>query len=196
MARLPANLKMSRDGLADLMASLTTLANSEVLVGFPEETTERGDAEEIEESKGPITNAALGYIHDNGSPEVNIPARPFMIPGIENAKEAVTDKLGQMARAVVTKGAGADRVAQGFEQVGSIAELAIKNKINEGIPPPLSEYTLQERARKGRKGAKEELALRAKGEEPGTQLAKPLVDTAQMRNSVKYVVRARRARAE
>lgn len=196
MARLPANLKMSRDGLADLRASLATLANSEVLVGFPEETTERGDAEEIEESKGPITNAALGYIHDNGSPEVNIPARPFMIPGIENAKEAVTDKLGQMARAVVTKGAGQDRVAQGFEQVGSIAELAIKNKINEGIPPPLSEYTLQERARKGRKGAKEELALRAKGEEPGTQLAKPLVDTAQMRNSVKYVVRARRARAE
>ena len=33
-------------------------------------------------------------------PERNVPARPFMYPGMENAIPAVTDKMQQMATAV------------------------------------------------------------------------------------------------
>lgn len=50
----------------------------EVLIGIPMSTTERPDGE--------ITNAELGYIHEYGAPEANIPARPFLIPGVESVK--------------------------------------------------------------------------------------------------------------
>lgn len=183
------------------MAAVMLLADVEVLVGFPEDTTARQE-DSGTTAKGKaglgvaseITNAALGYIHDNGAPEQNIPARPFMAPGIKNAQDAITDKLGQLLGAVVKKGAGANLVARGMTQVGIIAKLSIQRKINEGIDPALAESTLKARARKGRKGAQRELDNRAKGLPESTQLAKPLVDTGQLRNAVNYAIRSRKKR--
>ena len=184
-------LRIKAGNLDKLVADVLLLADVEVLVGFPEETTERDpDAE----SKG-ITNAALGYIHDNGMPEQNIPARPFMEPGIKDAQDAITDKLSQVLRAA-SQGRGAGVVETGMHQVGLIAKLAIQNKINEGIPPPLADSTLRQRARKGSKGAKAELARRAEGNAPSMAAAKPLIDTAQMRNAVNYVIRSRKKRSK
>ncbi len=187
--------KPSAAKFEDMIEALSTLADVEVLVGFPEETTERGD-EENGGASG-ITNAALGYIHDNGAPEQNIPQRQFMAPALEEAGPAITEKLGQTLRAVVRSGGDAGKVEQGMHQVGLIAKLAIQNKINEGIPPPLADSTLQARAARGRKGAALELKLRKKGlAAPSTVLAKPLVDTAQMRNAVNYAIRSRKKRSQ
>ncbi len=175
-----------------MLTALSTLADVEVLVGFPEDTSGRSGEEGA--SVG-ITNAALGYIHDNGAPEQNIPPRPFMGPGIDEAKDAIETKLEQVLKAVVQKGADASTVEAGMHQVGLIAKLAIQNKINEGIGPPLSDATLQRRAAKGRKGAALELSLRRKKlAAPSTVLAKPLVDTGQMRNAVNYAIRSRKKR--
>ena len=81
--------------------NLRLLADLEVLVGFPEDSTERDETATTEEGKEPITNAALGYIHDNGAPEVNIPARPFMKPAIEENKEKIERALsGAMRQAM------------------------------------------------------------------------------------------------
>jgi hypothetical protein len=85
-------------------------------------------------------------------------------------------------------------VDKGLHKVGLRVATSIKKKINEGVPPPLSEYTLRERARRGRKGAKQELANRASGMAPSTQLAKPLIDTGELRNSITYVIRSRKDR--
>lgn len=188
---LPPNLKMVRDDLESLRSQIEELTELEILVGFPEETTGREASEDEPEG---ITNAALGYIHDNGEPERNIPARPFMIPAMQEVEGRVTEALTQTARRVLlARGKRKVDVAVYFERIGSIVELAIKNKINEGIPPPLSDATLRARAARGRMGAMWELAWRAAGAPPGVDgLAKPLVDTAQMRNSVRYVVRRRR----
>lgn len=194
--KLPANLRLTRNNTEKLVNSIQRMAGREVLAGFPEESTDRDMETEDETDTKPITNAALGYIHDNGAPEQNIPARPFMLPAMQEAAPKVTEKLTQVMRRVVTGGTkksfSMDLVDVGLEQAGSIAELAIKNKINEGVPPPLAESTLKARAARGREGAKEELKRRAEGNAAGTDLAKPLVDTAQMRNAVKYVVRPRR----
>ncbi len=150
------------DNLDAVRAELEELAMSEVLVGFPEETTDEG--RDPAEDGQPLTNAALAYIHDNGAPEVNIPARPFMIPAIEGAQKQIADQLARTARQVLVSSATGPllpgTVARGLAGVGIAAERAIKMKINEGIPPPLSEYTLRERARKGRKGAQAELDAR------------------------------------
>ncbi|HCN2843789.1 TPA: hypothetical protein N6R16_004997, partial [Escherichia coli] len=49
--------------------------------------------------------------------------------------------------------------------------------------------TVEARARRGRKGATLELARRVAGESPGTDLAKPLIDTGQYRRAITHVVR-------
>jgi len=176
-----------------LLESLKHLADQDVLVGFPESNAERQASEDGKPVD--ITNAALGFIHDQGAPEANIPARPFMDPGIRSAQDQISAKMGQVLKAVITKGAGPDVVDQGLAQVGIIASLAIMNAINEGPPPPLADSTLRARARRGRKGAALELKLREKQlAAPSTVLAKPLVDTGEMRNSVTYAIRSKSKR--
>lgn len=189
--KLP-NLKVIGSSVDEVRAMLVLLAKRELLVGFPEDTSERKADEE-----GPtdITNASLGYIHDNGAPEQNIPARPFMIPGMEAAVPAATARLTAIAKAVLAR-QGVEAIEQGFEQLGLKVQASLRRKINEGIPPPLSEWTLRDRARRGRTGAMWELAWRAAGAPEGTELAKPLIDTGQMRNAVNYVVRDRKKRSK
>lgn len=181
----------NRGSLNQIKAAIRALAFSEVLVGFPEDTTAREDL-----GVQGITNAALGYIHDNGAPEQNIPARPFMVPAMADAQEPVSEMLGQLAEKVVRTN-NPLLIERGLHIVGMRAELAIKNKINEGIPPPLADRTLRERNRrtkKGSKSAQKEMARRAQGLAPSTEFAKPLIDTGAMRNAVKYVIRARKER--
>lgn len=194
-ANKPGNITVKGVGIEDLVASLLELADAQVLVGFPEDGEARQDAKEP-------TNAQLAYIHDNGAPEANIPARPFMVPGLEEAKDKVADKLVQTLKAVLREGVGGDGMAkarQGLEQVGFIAANSVKRAINAGVPPPLSDYTLRARMKSGRKdgggarkGAAQELDRRWDGQEPSVEFAKPLVDTGQMRNNVTYVVRSRK----
>lgn len=194
------HIRKGRQSLEQLAESLRILADAEVLVGFPEETADRqgdlslGEDGKVQDSGSDITNAALAYIHDNGEPAVNIPARPFMVPAMEECEAEVTGKMSQIVAAVVKRGAGATVVEQGLHQVGLIAKLAIQNKINEGIPPPLADSTLRKRAKRGRKGAGIELLSRSQGYEPSMDFAKPLVDTARMRNAANYVLRSRKKR--
>lgn len=194
MAR-PSNLKVTRDDLDAVRAEIEALADLEVLVGWPDETTD--DREGVEDGqKAPITNAALAYIHDNGAPEVNIPARPFMKPAIEEAQDKITAQLVRVAKlAMAPKEQRRGATARGLmDAVGLAAQRAVVAKINEGVPPPLADYTLKQRAKRGRKGAQQELDQRAQGLPPGTDLAKPLVDTAAMRNACTYVIRSRSER--
>jgi hypothetical protein len=193
-------VKINKTNLEEVVKGLQLLAGVEVLVGFPEETTARKDEDGI-------TNAALAYIHDNGAPEAHIPARPFMTPAMEEAQDKIQAGLSGAMRQALRGDALALEMA--LHAVGLIAKLAIMKKINEGIPPPLSEYTLKARARRGKKSsialaAKIELDRRAEmrkhGEDPFLDMeaalttAKPLIDTAAMRNSTQYVIRSRKQR--
>lgn len=176
--------------LADISDSLKLLAGVEVLVGFPDDTADRGG-----EDDGPITNAALGYIHDNGAPEANIPARPFMAPGIANAQDKLTDKLGQVLRKVVRGQGGAELVEAGLMQVGLIAQSSIQAAIGDGPPPPLADSTLRARRRKGSKGAADELNAREYGMTiVGAGGVKALNATGQMKKAVSFAIRERNKR--
>ena len=189
-------IKKGPQSLQQLRESLMLLLDVEVLAGFPEETTERPDDPDDPEAKKGITNAALAYIHDQGQPEVNIPQREFMAPAMHDAQGEIADGLSAVLVEVVNKGAGPLAVEQGMHRVGSIAQLAIQNKINEGIDPPLADSTVRARARKGRKGAKEELANRRKGLPPSKDLAKPLVDTGELLKAANYAIRSRKKRSK
>ncbi len=179
MAKSP--LSITGKEVSDLVAAVQTLARVQVLVGFPAE-------EEVAREDSSINNASLGYIHDQGAPEANIPARPFMEPGIASVQDRIDAEFERMALMVLSRASAAD-LEPHYHKVGLIAKLAIQNKINDGVPPPLANSTLAARARRGSKGARLELEQRRQGVAPGTSLSKPLVDSGQMRNAVNYVLR-------
>lgn len=187
-----SGLKVKVDNLPELRQSIGLLLAHEVLVGFPEDTTERKDPESM---AGGITNASLGYIHDNGAPEANVPARPFMIPGITSVLPTITNTLVRMAEFGLS--GRPNKIQEGNERIGLMAVGAIQAYITAGIGPPLADYTVAQRAKKGRKGAQAEQNRRAAGygaSAPGAGLVTPLIDTAEMLKSLNYVVRLRAAR--
>lgn len=192
VVRIRNGVTIDGKGMAALVEQLKELASLEVLVGFPEDTAHR-DTDE-----GP-TNPQIAYIQDQGAPEQHIPARPFMKPGIESVQAKLAYKLRRTITAVLEN--KSDALQIGLTQVGITAVLGIQNKINEGIPPPLAEATLRGRLRSkrrdgagARKGAAIELDRRWDGQVPSVEFAKPLVDTAQLRNAVSYAIRRRRLR--
>lgn len=174
---------MQVDRLKEVLQSINGLVDKQVLIGVPDSTAGRKD-------KGaPLSNAEIGYIQETGAPEINLPARPFLVPGVAAAQSKTLPQLQKGVEAALD--GDIDAVQRRLSSAGLIAQSSVRKRINSGITPALSEATLRERARRGRKGAKEELARRAAGEKPGTELAKPLIDTGQLRNSITYVIRKR-----
>jgi len=173
-------VRVTKDILAEVVRSINNLVKKDVFVGIPDTTTERDDSE-------PVNNATLGYIHENGSPVRNIPARPFLVPGVEDAQERIGQRLNKAAKAALNS--QRRKSDDELEAAGMIARDSVKRKINSGDFEPLAAATLRARAAKGRKGAQAELASRAAGNAPNNDNARPLIDTGQLRNSINYVVR-------
>lgn len=171
--RFGATVKVDR--VQALLRDLLNLSKKQVLVGVPESTNPR--------KEGTMGNATLAFIHDNGSPLANIPARPFMKPGIRNCQENVNKELFAVAQAYLDKdGVTVDRR---LHRAGMIAQNSIRKVINEGEGfSPLKRGTQLARLRK-RKAAKK--WTKEKREE-SMESMRPLVDTGQLRSSITYVV--------
>ncbi len=155
-----------KDDSARIVAAIRALASKRVMVGVP-----AGEALRKPEAGEPSTvnNAMLAYIHENGCPAAHIPPRPFLKPAVTALQPEIERGL-KNAAALALKGdeAGVDKALHGL---GLIAQAAVRNKINEGIPPPLAESTLRARRARGRTGTKS------------------LIDTGQLRNAITYVIR-------
>jgi phage gpG-like protein len=132
-------LQVGKQGSKILMRAVDRLVKTEVLVGFPEGGAPRDD-------KSPLTNAAIAYIQEHGAPEANIPARPFMAPGIETAKNQITAALRRAAQAGMDGHEAG--VEAGQKAAGMAAVTSIKLMITDGIDPPLAPKTLAARKRK------------------------------------------------
>lgn len=119
--------------------------------------------DDARENSGTITNVELGTIHEFGAPDAGIPERSFLRAGIDENKSelnTLTDKLlGQVLD-------GKESIPRALGLIGQKAVAVIKNRIAEGIEPPLKTKTIN------RKGS-----------------SKPLVDTGQLVNSITYEVR-------
>ncbi len=163
MASKPG-VRMTLDRVRQAQAAVRAIGRDRVLVGIPAENAFRTDTKEP-------TNAALGYILDRGSPARNIPARPWLIPGVQNAQQEIGERLESSIRR--TLAGDIMDVDRTLHTVGLVAQNAVRQKITDGPFVPLSPVTLAKRRAKGRTGTK------------------PLIDTTQMRAAVTYVVRAR-----
>ena len=171
------------DRVGLVLGAISALADKQVLVGIP---ASRGVRRE-----GQVTNAMIGYVQERGSPARGIPARPFLVPTVKALRSQIAERLGAAGQlALAGNDQGVDRSLHGL---GLMAQNAVRNAINAGIPPPLADSTLRGRIRNRTsiKGAMAELKRRAAGEAPGIDLAKPLIATSQLLRSITYVIRSR-----
>ncbi len=149
------------DNAHGIAAAISDLANTRVMVGVPASKTFRKPEEGEPGETSPINNAELAYIHEHGAPEANIPARPFMQPGIESVQPMIAAGLLKAGEAAFA-GKPGERDRQ-FNAVGLLTQAAIRNKITDGPFVPLALSTIKARARAGQKGAKQYLKLRGEG---------------------------------
>lgn len=175
------SVKITHDGLRDLFDAVKKLTQTQVLVGIPESANTR-DGEDI-------GNAALGYIHEFGAPEANIPARPFLVPAIESMQDKVITRL---RRAGVAALDGKPQEMQNqFNRLGLEAVKVVKDKLEDGPFVPLAEST--KRARLTRTKAYQNASLKTRqkmmknflGDPEGIR---PLIDMGKMRDAVTYVI--------
>lgn len=172
-------VKVTHDFTKQVMASLSAIAReqtTEVLVGIPGSGVDRKDGKKI-------ANAELGYIHEFGSTVKNIPPRPFLVPGVDSQQEEISVELQNgLVKAI---GGNHSQLATSFKRAGTIGRDAVKSFIKAGNFEPLSDVTLRRRLAKRRKKSKKITLEQVRAS------TTPLIDTAEMLNSVTFVVRPR-----
>lgn len=159
-------VKITQDRLKDILKSVKALNKSEVLVGVPDINAER--EREPGETGPPASNATIGYAMEFGVPEKNIPARPFLIPGVRSIKDQAIPRLKKAGAAALS--GDSKQVTKSLIGVGIMGQSAVQKKITEGPFDPLAERTLKAREARGRTGTK------------------PLLDTGQLRQAITFVL--------
>lgn len=162
---------ITKDVLDRVLSSITTLTKRQVLVGVPSDRAYRNP--ETGETE-PASNALIGYAMEFGLPDQNVPARPFLVPGVESARDTVVAQLRKGAVAAsspTTSVNGHETAEKALAAAGMVAQAAVRAKITAGPFVPLAPSTIAQRRARGRTGTR------------------PLIDTAQLRNSITFVVR-------
>lgn len=195
---------VTQDFTASLRRAIRVLTETSTLVGVPSDAEQPhlganpGPNVRVEGGKPHITNAALAYIHTHGAPEINLPARPFLMPGLQDKKDEIVERLQYGATAALKGDYGTvDRV---FDQIGLIGQSAARRKIAEGIPPPLRPATVAARRRRSKgssyrrkASAQAQEALNASFDAGIVSMAEspttPLIDTGSLLASITYVKR-------
>ncbi|BBR60330.1 hypothetical protein [Klebsiella sp. WP4-W18-ESBL-05] len=178
------------DNAQAILDALRSLTKKDVLVGIPEEDSEREDV--------PFGNAGIGYVNEYGSPAQNIPPRPHLIPGVKSVEEQTVPQLKAAAQAALDGNAtGAERA---LNRAGTLAANGVRRYMTITGFTPLADSTVEARARRGRKGAKAELARRSadgkinainpdSGQLISNENVRPLIDTGQYHRAITHVVR-------
>lgn len=189
---MPPRVTITKDRVNVVIGAITQLVGKQVLVGIPE----ANGARQNDESTDHPTNALLGYVHENGSPRRNIPARPFLVPGVHKAINAYMPHLrGAASAALDAKPEIADKE---LVSAGLIAEASAKREITTGNFVPLKPETVAwrflQRGTKTRRASEERyLDLIDQGVSPADAQSaagiRPLINTGQLRQAITSVVR-------
>jgi hypothetical protein len=164
---MKSGVTVTKDRVLDLLKAVRELRKTRVLVGIPDSTAER-DPEPGEPNKMEPTEAQIGYWMEFGVPSQNVPARPFLVPGVQKAMNKIIPEMNKAAEGAL-RGDTA-KVDAAITRIGEFAVTSVKEGILNGVPPPLAPATLARR--------------RARGSTRET----PLVDTGAFLNSITYVV--------
>lgn len=187
--KITVSSPIGSDLVDEMVKHVTNLTETQVLVGVPQATAGRLAEKEGGRAVGMLSsapdggediannNAALAYIHNFGAPEANIPARPFLVPGIQDAIPRLHTPLKQAAIATLNR-RPAD-VMKALHAVGLICQNAVRRKITIGPFVPLAPSTV-----KGR------MAKHPHRKAASASDMKPLIDTGRLRQAQTYAIEA------
>lgn len=168
---------------------LKSMQENKVYVGIPEDDKARNFViAKNGVKKQTMNNATLLYIHTKGSPKMNIPARPVLEPAIED--EDNRRKIDSLfLKAVQEKLRGNDQGFMDFlQKVGMTAQNICRdwftNPKNGWAPNQPATVLRKIRKMKGKRKI-QALIDYGDGKEG---IDRPLIDTAQMRKSIVWVV--------
>ncbi|MFZ5100475.1 hypothetical protein ACOY5O_00115 [Enterobacter roggenkampii] len=187
---MKSGVTIRADNAQAILDALKSLTKKDVLVGIPSEDSERDDV--------PFGNAGIGYVNEYGSPAQNIPPRPHLVPGVKSVEEQTVPQLKAAAQAALD--GNADGAERALNQAGTLAANGVRRYMTITGFTPLADSTVEARARRGRKGAKAELARRSadgklnainpdSGQLISNENVRPLIDTGQYRRAITHVVR-------
>lgn len=165
MVAKAGDLKVVYDGHKKFMEAIKALNTTDVKVGIPDSAPTRKDEEG---GFDPQSNAAIGYIQENGSDLANIPPRPFLVPGVKKVEKEIAEEFKKAAQECFENPSA---VIKRFTRAGIIAMNSVKQTLTAGEGfAELSESTLAARKAEGFKGTK------------------PLIKSGQLRGSITYVL--------
>ena len=141
-------------GVKGLLERIAELGEPKVYIGIPSSTNAR---------QGASNNATIAAVHELSAPTRGIPARPFLIPTMQNNAEKYTNLMAQGFRNALQD---KEKAAEVYEKIGLVASTDVQDYIVSGQFVPLKQSTID------RKGS-----------------SKPLLDTGEMRNSISWEVR-------
>ena len=130
---LEVEITVTDMGFEEILKELEKLHSGEssVRAGFIE-----GQGGDSVHKDTDLTNAELAVVHEFGSPQNNIPPRPFIKQG--------TDRVSQEVESILRKGSikifeGKGKSKEVLEKVGETWEDAIKGEITSGALTPTKE---------------------------------------------------------
>lgn len=172
-----------RENLSQLRRAMQALTEQDVFIGIPEDKTAREAAGDTG-----ISNAYLGYIHEHGVPEKNIPARAALIPGIKDIQKDAIAILKDVAKKALEGNAGA--VGTGLNKIGILGQNAVRARFVNNDWPPLADKTLDRRKKLSETVNKKGEVVKKFGKSRRERGAvNPLIDTSQLRRAYTYVIR-------
>lgn len=170
------------------------LTRRDVLVGIPAE----GNMRKAEDGGEPAGNAVIGYVQEFGSPKQNIPARPFLKPGIAAVQGEVALLLGAAAKEAMRGNPAGVMASQ--TKIGLLAVNAVQARFASNDWQVLKAATLEARwyqEERKRREIKDEdgnvtgLRKVRKGRAKTPKATNPLVFTNSLRKAITYVIRGR-----
>lgn len=164
------DVKETGDGLKGIKEAIAFFNSNRVMVGIPD-----GGG-----SHGGMSNVALAFIHSNGSPKHNIPARPFLEPAIEQTADQIAEHM--KAAAIQAIEGNTDAAMKKLDDAGTVGENAVKSFFKSGGLAPNAEITIHGGWMKNKVSGK---TFYVKGKNS----AGPLIDTGNLRGSITHVIR-------
>jgi hypothetical protein len=117
---------VAEDHTAELFKAIAELAKTEIHVGALNDEDE----------------AIIGYIQETGSPAQNIPAQPFLVPGVEEALKPIEKEMRAAGQAALS---GNEKAAnKALHQAGQIAVESVREltPVDSGDLRNSIEYTV------------------------------------------------------
>lgn len=165
-----------------VMEDLKRVAEAGIYVGIPESNAPRAEGE--------MNNAALLFIHTNGSPVRGIPARPLIEPALRDPENdaKIAEDLAEISRLILDgKYSQARKMMEitGQDATAMIDDWFESPKNNW---PPNKDSTVKAKLRKTGKSLKERNKLFEKYQAGKVGINTPLIDTGALRRSITYVL--------